>query len=83
MAANPVAVGKIFKPSLRCDAAKMKVTELVQGELGLAKAGVDVVAGGPRGMRVTVTLTQDDRASVSAVEEVLARFLFEARVEVV
>jgi len=76
-------VGKIFKPSLRCGAAKMKVAELVQGELGLAKAIVDVAAGGPRGMRVTVTLTQDDRASVSAVEEVLARFLFEARVEVV
>jgi fatty-acyl-CoA synthase len=76
-------VGKIFKPSLRCYAAKMKVTELVQGELGLAEAGVDVVAGGPRGMRVTVTLTQDDRASVSALEEVLARFLFEAQVDVV
>ncbi len=75
-------VGKIYKPSLRCEAAKMKVAELVQNELGLPNASVDVVDGGARGMRVTVTLAKDDQSSVPAVEKALAAFLFEARVQV-
>jgi len=73
-------VGKIFKPSLRCDVARMKVNELVQGEFGLDDFGIEVVSGGPRGMCVTVSLSQDDRALVPKLEEALARFLFEAHV---
>lgn len=73
-------VGKIYKPSLRCDAAKFKVTELIKSELGLENVAVEVTAGGPRGLRVTVTLSQDDGGSVSALEGALARFLFEAKV---
>jgi fatty-acyl-CoA synthase len=75
-------VGKIFKPSLRCDAAKRRVTDLVQGELGLSNASVDVAAGGARGMRVTVTLPEDNQSSISDLEAALATFLFEARVVV-
>ena len=75
-------VGKIYKPSLRCEAAKLRVTDLVHNELGLPDAGVDVVDGGARGMRVTVTLAEDDRSSVPALEKALAAYLFEARVEV-
>jgi len=75
-------VGKIYKPSLRCDAAKMRITDLVQNEMGLARARIDVVAGGSRGMRVTVTLSQNDRSSVGEVETALAAFLFEAQVQV-
>ena len=75
-------VGKIFKPSLRCIAAKQKVMDLVQNEFGIANARVEVVAGGARGMRVTVTLSEGDRSSVTELETVLAAFLFEAQVQV-
>ncbi|WP_137699322.1 AMP-binding protein [Marimonas lutisalis] len=75
-------VGKIFKPDLRCDAAKQKVTDLVQSELGIANARIEVVAGGSRGMRVTVTLSEGDRTSVEKLENALAAFLFEAQVQV-
>ncbi len=75
-------VGKIYKPSLRCEAAKLRVVELVQTELGLSNAGVEAVDGGARGMRVTVTLAEADRAFVPAVEKALAAYLFEAKVQV-
>lgn len=75
-------VGKIYKPSLRCGAAKTRVTDLVQSELGLADASVDVFAGGSRGMRVTVTLSENDKSSIGEVETALAAFLFEASVQV-
>jgi fatty-acyl-CoA synthase len=75
-------VGKIYKPSLRCEAAKIKVSELVHDELGLNNAGIDAVDGGARGMRVTVTLAEDDRSSVPTLEDALAAYLFEARVQV-
>jgi fatty-acyl-CoA synthase len=75
-------VGKIYKPSLRCDAAKRRISDLVQGEMGLTNASVDVVAGGTRGMRVTVALPEDDQSSISDLEAALATFLFEARVVV-
>ncbi len=74
------SVGKIYKPSLRCDAAARLVTELVHNQLKLPDAGIDVVAGGARGMRVTVTLQETARASVPAVEKALGAYLFEAKV---
>lgn len=75
-------VGKIYKPGLRCIAAKFKITQVVHNELGLPRAGVEVVDGGARGLRVTVTLGVEDKASVSRVQETLAAYLFETRVEV-
>jgi fatty-acyl-CoA synthase len=75
-------VGKIYKPSLRCDAARMRVMDLVSNELGLASANVEVVDGGARGMTVTVTLAERERTSVSKVEEALAAYLFEPKVRV-
>ena len=48
-------VGKIFKPSLRCEAAKQKVEDLFQNEFKITEAAVDVVTSGPRDMCVTVT----------------------------
>jgi fatty-acyl-CoA synthase len=74
------SVGKIYKPNLRCEAAKLRVMELVRNELGLPTADVAVVDGGARGMRVTVTLAVEDRPSVPAVEKALAAYLFEAEV---
>lgn len=75
-------VGKIFKPSLRCDAAKQRVVDLLQTELGISDAQVDVSIGGTRGMSVTVTLSQDDGSSVAKLQSALAAFLFEAQVQV-
>lgn len=75
-------VGKIHKPTLRCDVATMRITDLVRREFGLVSARVEAVAGGSRGMRVTVTLSEADRSSVADVEAALAAFLFEAHVRV-
>lgn len=76
-------VGKIYKPSLRCDAARHKVLNLLQNDMGLADIFVDVTDGGSRGMRVSVTLGNAHRSNVSDVEKALAAFLFEASVRVV
>ena len=75
-------VGKIFKPSLRCIVAKQKVLELVQKEFGITNVEVEVVAGGYRGMRVNITLSEGDRSSATELETALAAFLFEAHVQV-
>ena len=75
-------VGKIFKPSLRCIVAKQKVLELVQKEFGITNVEVEVVAGGYRGMRVNITLSEGDRSSATELETALAAFLFEAQVQV-
>ena len=75
-------VGKIFKPSLRCDAARYRITDLVQNEFGLSSARVDIAAGGTRGMQVTVTVPETDLAAVAELETALAAFLFEAHVQV-
>ena len=62
--------------------AKQKVMELVQKEFGIANAEIEVVAGGSRGMRVNITLSEGDRSSVTKLETALAAFLFEAQVQV-
>ncbi len=76
------SVGKIFKPSLRCDAAKLVVSNLLREQLKLPDAHVQVEAGGPRGLCVTVSLSETDASSRSSVEQKLQDFLFETRVEV-
>ena len=73
-------VGKIFKPSLRCDIAKQRVMDLLKNEFRIANARVEVVAGGARGMCVTVTVPEDDRSSIAELEIALAAFLFEAQI---
>lgn len=75
-------VGKIYKPGLRCEAAKMMIEDLLRNDFVLSEAVVEVVDGGTRGMCVTVTLSEDDRTSVSALEKALAAYLFEAKVNV-
>ncbi len=76
------SVGKIYKPQLRCDAARRLVQRVVQGQLALAHAKVQVEEGGRRGMRVDVTLPEADRQRVPEVEQALASYLFESRVTV-
>lgn len=75
------SVGKIFKPSLRCDAAEMVVSKVLQEVLDQRNAQVEVVAGGPRGLCVTVTLSHDAKETVKAVETELSSYLFETRVK--
>lgn len=77
------SVGKIYKPSLQCEAAKLRVIDLVHNEMSLSDAIIDVVDGGTRGMRVTVTVAEEDQLSVPALEQALAAYLFEASVQVV
>jgi fatty-acyl-CoA synthase len=73
-------VGKIYKPQLRCDAAARVARRVVHDELKLLRAQVQATEGGPRGMRVRVSLAEEDRAAAPEVERALAPFLFEAQV---
>jgi len=76
------SVGKIYKPDLRCDAAARLIQHLLEDDLGLPDARVHVGAGGRRGLRVSVTLPDVNRAAVPAVERALAAYLFESLVTV-
>jgi fatty-acyl-CoA synthase len=75
-------VGKIYKPELRCDAATRLVTHVLRERLAVPGAQAEATLGGPRGMRVTVTVPAADSASVPAVEKALAEYLFDADVRV-
>ena len=72
------AVGKIFKPVLREDVTERTVRTIL-GDRGLT-GDVAVTAGGPRGMTVTVALSEVDDNEVSQLEELLDGYLFEATV---
>jgi len=76
------AVGKVYKPQLRCDAAARVVTRVVHDELALADARVQVSEGGRRGMRVRVTLPDAARSAVPDAERALAAYLFDTEVAV-
>lgn len=75
-------VGKIYKPQLRCDAAARLVTDLMREQFDLTGAQVRASEGGRHGMTVTVTLPAAAEESVPRVEQALAGYLFEARVQV-
>ncbi len=76
------SVGKIFKPELRCDAAARMVRQLLNDQFQLTDAQVQVSSGGPRGMRVSVSLPQSAESVVPAVEQTLDAYLFESQVRV-
>ena len=76
------SVGKIYKPQLRCDAARRLVTHVVHQELGLAGVQVQAQEGGRQGLRISVTLPAAARLSVPLVEQALASYLFETQVGV-
>ena len=54
------SVGKIYKPELRCDAARRVLESLLAERLG-DTPGVVVHPGGPHGLRVEVTLREGYR----------------------
>jgi len=74
-------VGKLFKPDLRIDAARRMVESLLAERMGArlgAPPPVDVSLGGTHGMRVIVTVPDDELAS--EIEPLLSAHLFEAAV---
>ncbi len=73
-------VGKIFKPGLRCEAALGVVKELMHDQFNLGDAEIEAVAGGPRGMKITVLLSTAAQSSIPEVESALAAYLFEVEV---
>ena len=77
------SVGKLFKPDLRVDAARRMVETLLEERMGArlgAPPPVEVSLGGTRGMRVSVTVPDDELAR--EVESLLSAHLFEAAVVV-
>lgn len=74
------SVGKIYKPSLRCDAATRLVARIVREDLGFATAEVSVTEGGPRGMKVRVQLPSAPGAAAGSVQAALGAYLFEVEV---
>ena len=76
------SVGKIFKPSLRCQAIKFVIQELLDNEFKLHNAKIDVVSGGPRGMCVTVILSNEDETSAPDIVKALEAYLFETKVQI-
>jgi fatty-acyl-CoA synthase len=74
------SVGKIYKPTLRCDAAARLVTRILREELGIDGAAVEATEGGSRGLRVSVRLPARDTSAAQRVREALGAFLFETAV---
>ena len=74
------SVGKIYKPTLRCDAAARLVTRILQEELGIDGAEVQATEGGSRGLKVSVRLPVHDASVVQRARDALGAFLFEAAV---
>jgi fatty-acyl-CoA synthase len=73
-------VGKIFKPQLRCDAVQRVVKQEIVDAAGIDDFTVDVVAGGKRGIDVTVTLPAEHSAKRSAAATALEGYLFDYKV---
>ena len=74
------AVGKIFKPTLRQDAVERAVRAVLD-EQGLT-GEIEVTAGGPRGMKVAVTLAAGGDHDVARLQDVLDGYLFQATVTI-
>jgi fatty-acyl-CoA synthase len=75
------SVGKIFKPQLRTDAVQRLVAQVVAEAAGSNDAVIDVVAGGKRGIDVTVTLPAALSGQQALVEKVLDGYLFDYKVQ--
>jgi fatty-acyl-CoA synthase len=76
------AVGKIFKPQLRCDATVRLVRRIIQENMGLTQVDVTAQEGGKRGMSVIVTLARSEAHLAPSIQQSLAAYLFESTVVV-
>ncbi|CAB5682664.1 Long-chain-fatty-acid--CoA ligase [Delftia tsuruhatensis] len=74
-------VGKIFKPALRADAAEQVLRPLLQAAAGARLREVAASEGGPRGLRVRVTLTQEDAQASAAIALALGAFVLDYTIE--
>lgn len=72
------AVGKIYKPHLRCDATTRLVRKVVEETAGHVLAQVVAKEGGKRGMSVIVTLPQRDAQWAASIKQALAKYQFES-----
>jgi len=70
------AVGKIYKPALRAEAARRSLTDQIAKVAPEANFQVDVASAGKRGLHVSVELSATDEASRSAVEAFLKAHTF-------
>ena len=70
------AVGKIFKPALREDAARLKVLSILDEHCLTGE--VEVKTGDLRRLRVDVTLAQATDEDAARLQEALGAYLFEA-----
>lgn len=76
------AVGKIYKPALRADAAQRVLAHALRTIAGDAVASVTASEGGPRGLRVEVHLTSASADVAARVQAALAAYVVEANVVV-
>lgn len=76
------SVGKIFKPNLRCLAAEFVVEGVLHSDFQISQAKVQAVSGGPRGMCVTVTLSEQDATATTDISKALDAYLFETQVKI-
>lgn len=76
------AVGKIFKPQLRCDATVRLVRRIIQENMGLTQVDVTAQEGGKRGMSVIVTLARSEAHLASSIQQSLGAYLFESTIVV-
>ena len=70
------AVGKIYKPALRAEAARRSLTDQIAQVAPGANFQVEVASAGTRGLHVAVALSATDEASRSAVETFLKAHTF-------
>jgi fatty-acyl-CoA synthase len=75
-------VGKIYKPTLRCDAAVRAARAVLAQQFGLSDAQVEANEGGPRGLQMSVRLPSTKAGMADAVANALSGYLFEAAVRV-
>ncbi|MNY28544.1 AMP-binding domain protein [compost metagenome] len=70
------AVGKIYKPALRVEAARRSLTDQITQVAPGANFQMEVASAGKRGLHVAVELSATDEASRSAVETFLKAHTF-------
>lgn len=66
---------------MRVDAARYLATDVLANVVGLTDVAVGVAEGGPRGLRVTISLTDAQKQSITAVREAFAGFVFDTVVD--
>jgi fatty-acyl-CoA synthase len=70
------AVGKIYKPALRAEAARRSISEQIRQMLPGADFKIHVASTGKRGLHVGVELLTTDEAAVLVVETFLKAHTF-------